>query len=373
MDSPKSIDIDGPENIMRVARNTYEVFALTDAQIDNLKKSDDMYDRYLLGRWYWLTHPEKNAKKIAETLFHQSADAGCADALLSLARFYRYGVMRQVDLDEYVRLRDEARAKGSLSAELQYCLDIVHGLACDANPPKVISMIKEKIETEENLDPEWYDVLGWALVNDAQKGEASKMFAISASKGFSQAYDGLLCTDASRDVIIKARKAGCGLGYVFDLDGEYDDFEKASDEQKERYHAELKEHYETALLLGESMGAYCLADAYYTGTYGFPEDEQLAWEYANRGAELGDSWCFELLADMIEDGYAPEGFGDDEADFFLLQSLRCGNTEMLNEVVDLYHRGRLEDYAQEIEKYYIPIYDEQLEPEDDDGRWDAYV
>ena len=370
---PNDVDIDGPESIMRIARNHYEVFALTEEQIVRLKQSDDMYERYLLGRWYWLTHPEKDAEKKAEVLFHQSADAGCADALLSLARYYRYGVMRQVDLDEYVRLRDEARSKGSLFAEIQYVLDMIYGIACEANPPKAIAMVKEKLESEENPDPQWYDVLGWAFLLDAQKGEAGNMFATAALKGFSKAYDGFLCAASSKDVIIKARKAGCGLGFVFALGGARSDFDEASDALKEFYHAELKEDYETALLLGESAGAYYLADAYYTGTYGFPEDDQLAWHYAYRGGELCDTLCFELLAEMIEAGRAPKEFGQEEADFFLLQSLRYGNSDVLSEVVELYKNGRLQDYAHEIREYYVPKYEALLEPEDDNGRWDGYA
>lgn len=367
------VETDGPERILRMARNRYEVFALSEEQIEKLKKSDDKYDQYLLGRWYWLTVPEKDAEKKAETLFRKSADAGCADALFSLAQFYRLGVGHQVDFDEYVRLRDEARSKGSLYAEIFYCVDVTNGTACEANPSKAIALIKERIEAEENPDPEWYDALGWAYFKDGQKSKAEKMFAISVKKGYSKAYEGYLCMSPTRGRIVKARKAGCGLAYLFDLDGEYENFEIASEVQKETYHAVLKNNYETALLLGQTLGAYYLADAYYKGTYGFPKDDHLAWKYAYRGGELADSQCYALLYEMITDGRAPKEFGQNEADFFLLQSLRNGNSDVLNEVVGIYDQGRLQEYADEIERYYIPLYDEQLEPEDDDGRWDAYV
>jgi TPR repeat protein len=371
--SPDDVEVDGPEHILRMARNRYEVFALSEAQIEKLKHSNDKYDQYLLGRWYWLTIPEKDAEAKAETLFRQSADAGCADALFSLAQFYRFGVMHPVDLDEYVRLRDEARSKGSLYAEIFYCVDVTNGIACEADPPKAITLIEERIKAEENPDPEWYDALGWAFFKNGQKDKAAKMFSVSVKKGYSKAYEGYLCVSATRELIIKARKAGCGFAYLFDLDGESEDFDTASEVQKETYHAVLENNYETALLLGQTLGAYYLADAYYKGTYGFPKDDQLAWKYAYRGGELADSLCYALLSEMITDGRAPKEFGQDEADFFLLQSLRNGNSDVLNEVVELYDQGRLQKFADEIERYYIPLYEEQFEPEDDDGRWDAYV
>jgi hypothetical protein len=47
---------------------------------------------------------------------------------------------------------------------------------------------------------------------------------------------------------------------------------------------------------------------------------------------------------------------------------------MIPEVIKLYKRGELNNYAKEIEKYYLPIY--MAMPDDypdDDGRFDAYA
>jgi hypothetical protein len=61
-----------------------------------------------------------------------------------------------------------------------------------------------------------------------------------------------------------------------------------------------------------------------------------------------------------------------------IRAIRYGSEEMLREVVEQYRRGKFTDYAAEIEKYYIAIYDKMVEEEDepeidDDGRFDPYV
>jgi hypothetical protein len=54
---------------------------------------------------------------------------------------------------------------------------------------------------------------------------------------------------------------------------------------------------------------------------------------------------------------------------------------MLERCVELYKEGQLTEYAAEIEQYYLPAYeklatqialDDEGEPTDDDGRYDAW-
>ena len=61
-------------------------------------------------------------------------------------------------------------------------------------------------------------------------------------------------------------------------------------------------------------------------------------------------------------------------------ALRNGMKDQNDDVVDAYRDGELQEYAEEIEKCYVPHYGEfdddndyDDDLEDDDGRWDPYV
>lgn len=370
---PCGLAIDSSESILCIARNRYEIFSLSEEQVEALKKSDEPDEQYLLGRWYWLTAPEPDYVSKAESLFRKSMEGGCADAKMALARLYRYGDLGLVNLEEYERLRDEARKEGSLCADTQYYHDMAKGVCCEANPKQAIALLRERIKTIKDPDPKWFDVLGWALYADGQETEAGNAFMTSALKGYSQAYDGCLCVTSTHDVIVRARRAGCGFAYIFDMSNFMEEYGDAEEKRKRYLHGKIKSLAEKALLLGETSGAYFLSTFYFKGDYGFPKDDQKAWSYAQRGTELGDNLCYGQLITMTEDGCAPREVGKEELSFFMLQALRLGSDEYLNDVVNAFDEGCLQAYAEEIEKYYIPKYDEDLDYEDDDGRWDAYV
>ena len=81
-----------------------------------------------------------------------------------------------------------------------------------------------------------------------------------------------------------------------------------------------------------------------------------------------------MAAEMIENGDAPKPYGQEEADYWYLQALRRGDDDQIDKVVEIYRMGGLTDFAEEIETLYEPKYEGPWdEPEDDDGRWDAWA
>ena len=57
-----------------------------------------------------------------------------------------------------------------------------------------------------------------------------------------------------------------------------------------------------------------------------------------------------------------------------LKGARLGSRHLLDQTVIIHTQGRLEEFAEEIENYYDPIFDDESDDTpDDDGRFDAWA
>ena len=110
--------------------------------------------------------------------------------------------------------------------------------------------------------------------------------------------------------------------------------------------------------LGDEIGTFYMASCYYNGSYGFEQDYEAAWSWYAKAAILRFGQAYSMLAKMIEDGDAPDGYGDDFKYMCQVRALRLGDDEMLMPVVEAYRHGHLTELALEIEKYYLPLVDE---------------
>ena len=397
---------------MKTSIFNYELFNLTSEDIKRLEASQKPEDINTLGLWYIVTFPVKDAAERAESCFRKAIEKGYTASKLHLANMYRLGDLGKVDMNEYFRLRDEAVSEGCQLAEMRLCKDVAYGVGQTENLAEGLSEAMKRCSYQRDADPRWYDTIGWMLLGQGEDKQAETWFRKAVDEGFVDSYMGFM---ESLELQEEGRRAGCGGCCLFiaeELKKKYDecarndsnavecfsdDYEKkkyldANYKQREELAAQIEELYVEAERKGESGAFLYHGKLYYDAEYHHMEDDEKAWALFSRGAELGHSLCMSMMADMIEEGRAPEEYHWEDACKLRLKSLRFGNEDELLDVVHCYFEDDYdEDDAYEIKTYYLPKYEalenepyvgpngEGLEdwpdddPEDDDGRFDAWA
>lgn len=354
----------------------YELFHLTEAELAALRRSETPDDLCLLGRWYWITAPTDDYIERAADCFRRAQAGGNADASMHLASMMLHGELGPVNIEEYYRQRDAAAAQGSEAALMAQCRNEAYGILDDGDMDSGIASTERCMRNLDHIDPEWYDMLGWMYVAVEDNKQAEEAFRKAIAGGYSDGYTGLLQVC---DVREEALAAGCGFAallYAQDMEKEYEALRDQNGDPARMAELDnaIMERYKQALAMGENIANYYLGGIYHDGLYGFPEDDEAAWQYYMRGSQLGNAYCMEALAEMTMEGRAPEGYHYSDVCLFGLRSLRYGNRDELAFVVRCYRdEGELQAYADEIERYYIPLFEAEEEPEDDDGRYDPYA
>lgn len=354
-----------------------EVAQLTPADIDCLKDSDDPCAKYLLGRWHIIMAPENEASAgIAEGLFREAADAGIADAVASLSTLYAHGMTEEdrVDLDESARLRDKAIGMGSETAVIRYARNRICGSwLAPEEPEAVAAEIEERIGTEADINPEWYSVLGFAY-EILGKDEAEDMYRMGIEKGCVRCYGELAMWYEERGNREEYRRwmeagieKGCGICFLLDCDYPEDKFEEFGEADRALLSNQVRDRLERGLKLGEEPCAYWLGLNYYHGYLGFPKDGRKGSHYLSKAIDMGDGFSCKTVAEILE--CDPDDVDRKIAARLRLYALRRGCNSEREKVMQAYRDGLLDEYKEEIEQYWL----EDDEPEDDPGRWDAYV
>ena len=383
-----------------LAMYNYELFRLSLADVERLAETMDAAEYYrTLGQWYLITAPTDDYVARAHRWLQEAVTLGDADAKLHLATLYRFGDLGKVDMDEYRRLLGEAIAGGSQLAEMRHCRDIAYGVGQEGDLDRGLEEARRRLAAQPEPDPRWYDIIGWMLLaNDDSKG-ANEYFLKAIAAGYVDSYIGLTDMPEKQE---EGRRAGCGGSCILiaeELVKRYDNcssndanaVECFSDDNEKRayldanhkHRKELSEQieglYEEAVQLGEPLGLYYRGMLYHDALLGHLEDDDKAWQCFMRGNLLGEVSCMAMLAAMILEGRAPEEYRYEDACFFQLKALRFGDDDQLEDVVHAWLEGELQEYADEIETLYKPRYDalrnvdEDDDPEDDDGRFDAWA
>lgn len=378
----------------------YELFRLTLEDLQRLSATMDTAEYYrTLGLWYIVTAPTDDYVAQADKWLRQAINLGDAEAKLHLANMYRFGDLGKVDIDEYRRLLDEAVAGGSQLAEMRRCRDIAYGVGQPENLDRGLEEARKRLAAQEMPDPRWYDTLGWMLLAKEETAAANEQFLKAIELGYIDSYIGLTDMPERQE---EGRRAGCGGSCILiaeKLEKKYDEcssndahaVEYFSDDNEKRAYldanhryrkelaAQIESLYEEAERLGEPMAFHYHGILYYAAYLGHMEDDDMAWRLFMRGNQLGDMSCMGMLADMITEGRAPEEYSHKDACLFRLKALRYGDDDQLPEVMQAYIEGDLDEYADEIETLYRPLYDaleyetDDEDPEDDDGRFDAWA
>lgn len=367
-----------------LASNHYALATMKETRVARLEAADDADSNFILGRWYMFAMPCDDYATKAEQYYQKAIAKGNADAMMALAHLHRDGDLGKVDVEKYLSMRDEARSKGSVMADVQWHRDLLYGNFTKSDPSLSISLMERKLQEAGETAPIWEELLGWAYREIDNKEQAKEYFQQAIDAGFTKAWDGLLYLDHSMRVINRASKAGAGMAYLYLNEELKEEYDQKSEYGKQELSKQLMEYYERAIQMGEPLGYYYIGMFYYNGSYGYEEDDEKAWQFFMAGAKRKCSSCWFMLAEMTHEGRAPEQFHYSDLCYFRLMALRNGMTSQNDEVVDAYRDGELKSYAEEIEKCYVPHYgefdddydndtDNDDDYEEDDGRWDPYV
>ena len=378
----------------------YELFKMTQEDFQRLSATMDAAEHArILGQWYIVTAPTDDYVTQADHWLRRAIDLGDAEAKVHLANMYRFGDMGKVDMDEYRRLVDEAVSDGCQLAAMRRCRDIAYGVGQPEDLDRGLEEARKGLAAQATPDPRWYDTIGWMLFAKDDTAGANEHFLKAIKGGYIDSYMGLTGMPEKHE---EGRRAGCGGSCILlaeELEKRYDEcgrndsnaVECFSDDNEKRayldanynYRKELAEQieglYEEATRLGEPMAYFYLGMLYHDAMLFHLEDDDKAWAYFMRGNQLGDMSCMAMLAAMILEGRATEQYHYEDACFFQLKALRFGDEDQLEDVVHAWFEGELQEYADEIETLYKPRYDalrnvdDDDDPEDDDGRFDAWA
>ena len=381
---------------MRIPRAVYPMFMLTDAQVDEMKEltaKGYAVAKYALGRYHQLVQPDDDSLEQARDLFISAAEGGLAEALFGVALLYRDGNYEEADRDKYLSLRQEAIEKGSIKAFYMYAKDIIYGNNdYEADPKTVINFVNDLVkgatgkESEDifGYEPEYFDLLGRAYeeLGNIEKAEEAYIQAVSLGNFESLAnLINMMCYDNEGNLVEEAmfnKYIEIGIqhndAFCFTLLGNVneEDYNALNPREKAKKTTEIKANLEKAYQLGDTFAPLLLGNNYYYGNLGFEENDEEAWKWYNLGALYGSSECYGMLVTMIDEGHCPRKTDDKFRAFCALSAYRHGDDSYLDDVIEAYDNGFLNGYKNEIEKYYLPIYESQ-NPSDDDGRFDPWV
>ena len=353
--------------------------------------------QYVLGRYHQNCKPDTDSIEKAKQWLEAASKAGISDAAASQAVMVVDGYYGPVDMDLYRKIMSFGLEKAYTSDYCSFSLfsmlrELVFGhFDTMPDPQKAIEMIKDIIGPEESddidvVDPAYYKILGEAYLELDDDQKARDYFAKAVDMGYVECCSNMALimppdesfTHAAWEHWEEINMIGCRCGdprsFLLASICFETPYDKLPDNEKQERTSQIKETLMKAYSLGDETAATTMGYNYYYGDNGFEQDNDEAWIWFTRAALWEDCRGFAMAAEMIENGDAPKPYGQEEADYWYLQALRRGDDDQIDKVVEIYRMGGLTDFAEEIETLYEPKYEGPWdEPEDDDGRWDAWA
>ena len=364
---------------MIIPNTDTRLFRITSNQLAKIQEAADKgypLAVYLLGRYYQVVKPLDHSIQIARQLLEKAANAGIADAYWALAIHYLHGYDGAVLFDHYNELIDQAFKNGSMQAFKQKLHDSIHGEnGLKADPKNAIRIIESFLDKDDvyyAIYPDIIALLGDAYRKIGNKDKADKCYESAQDHGFFEA--GALRFEnrtEGPDRNFYRETLSVILDFACD-DNDPNSFltramediyhhDKEDCRNPEDYAKKLKEDLERAYVLGNGDAAYLMGHCYYTGNYGFEENDQEAWNWFAKGRDFESGLAYTGTAQMIEDEICPDNLPDNYMHFCRLNALRRGVMQMLPAVIEAYKEGKLDNFAEEIEKNYIPLLDEEAD------------
>lgn len=377
---PAHLDAEA-QNLFLMVINTYNrLYLLNEKQIAQLKDYAEKgyaLSQYAYARYLDAVRPEDDSLKQANDYYKAAEKAGIADALYSQSYLMKVGYYGMVDREESNRLLMEAGNKGSTLATRNLYYRYIYGKdGVEQNPKIAIDTILKWLDGDESNDisvvnPMYYSLLGDAYFQLEDYENAKKYYWKAINMGYVEAY-GDYCYACNMiddvdyvELLDKGIDAGDPNSCLYKAAYLMDNYEDLGNVTGDIMHYLI-----TSIEMGNTVAPYFLGDAIYYEKYGCKKDNALAWNYFVQGSKRDDGEAYKMLATMIANEDNPYEVSEGLAYYCVMMALRNGCKDMLKIVVESYRNGEFTDYAAEIERYYIPEYDNLLPEEEDDKEED---
>ena len=382
---------------LELLRSKYNLFRLKDfaEEMEAGAKAGNKWMEYAWARFNHAVRKESNWAQTMSDYYDKAEAAGIADATYYIAAAWRDGDFGLVNMEEYHKLINQAVDKGSHAAVMQRLRDMMYG---NFGSPKdahgafemIDKFVTDSEKSGEHMDARYYHLLADVAHLLGRNAIADQCYERALENGDISAWYWLTCLRACDEEFhvadFKLMQKMVSEGQAMLAPESYvglimmvkeDDYKAYDKKLQEEFTEELKRQLPMAWALGEDLGAYFMGDNYYRGAYGFEKDNEAAWGWYASAAILGNSAAYLCMAEMIEAGDAPETYDEEFEWECTLNALRQGEDDVLDDVVEAYKRGHLTHAAAEIEKSYLPKYEEKHQDDDeyeeDDGRYDAWA
>lgn len=376
------MDRDACRLFMMIINVRSRLFKITKEQVAMLKdfaEKDYAISQYAYGRWLEAHRPESDSLSIANEYFKKAEKAGIGDATFVQSVLMKAGHYGMVDRDAAKRLVDEAIDKNSFLAYQYVLRQTIYGWNnMTADPQKVIDGVKEHFTQGDSDDilkvnPSYYSILGEAYAVIDDKKNAERYFRKAINMGYTEAWFDLCCLyeedESCSDLIEQGCEAGDANCFVLRASEGMKDYDENHKKIWNRDDPDFMEDLITASELGCDTAPYLIGDIYYEGDYGYKKDLKYAWDMFIEGTKRDDGDAYFMLANMVSNDENPYELSDKNkmAEYLAIMALRNKSSfDVLDIVVEAYRDGDFTDYAAEIERYYIPEYDQNHEGDEED-------
>ena len=362
--------------------NTYtRLYLLAEDQVEKLKdfaEKGDALAQYTYGRYLYILRPNGDESIEKALQYYEAAEAGgVADALQARSFAMLNGHCGPVDIDLAYAMNLRAVELHSDLGAREYLRRLLYGDDfAEGDPQKAIDAVKSRFPYQSQdiskVNPIYYRTLGEAYELLGDKREAGIYYMKAVNMGYNEAYGDYCALSADDDgteeqqakyvdMLTEGFDTEDPMCYLYLAAYFMDRYAYVTEENQQEITDEIKECLESASELGNYLAPYFLGSAYYYGSYGFEKDNKKAWDWLVESTRRDYGSAYSLLAQMIIDGNNPCEVEDGKACYLQLMAYRNGESDQLENVVKAYRNGAFAEYAEEIEKYYVPRYEALLE------------
>ena len=415
-------DKDAARAYLRCFITVNNMWLLSEQTVKLLQQEADKGNRYAqygYARYHSGVRPDENSLWESFRYGEKAMEQGLPDALALVATSYEYGDIGNVDKEKAAEMMKKAFDQGSEYAIKSTLQNMIYGKPYEAPQPEeeVVALIEELMakDKQNGIEPNgwlyYYRAcakegrIGRTRVEDdyekaAALGVNNAYTELAISYGYGDEFTSpLIESDKYKKVIADGIAHRNGGSYFMDfvaLSARYEALLKHYAEKNlpadtpvpedvDECSQQMAEQLRKAYNLGYNPAIEQIGDVYYNGMYGYPEDYEMAFSCYSRAAFHDSVTATEQVWQMMHDHLIDRPL--DYVDSIALLGARLGSKKLLAETVVAHQEGRLNEFADEIEKYYEPIFDaddftidEDLDNasddddyEEDDGRYDAWA